>query len=119
MIQAPEGASFDHLANQATRIEAAMQPYFDSGEIQRGIISMPGFGNQAGIIMVTLKTWGEREVSTDEMIFSRPRIREISEVSSAVRGLQAEYRIHRICFPAELKDEIGTLYHRAAASQHT
>jgi len=44
--------------------------------------------------------------------FSRPRIREISEVSSAVRGLQAEYRIHRICFPAELKDEIASLYHR-------
>lgn len=44
--------------------------------------------------------------------FSRPRIREISEVSSAVRGLQAEYRIHRICFPAELKDEIANLYHR-------
>jgi uncharacterized protein len=44
--------------------------------------------------------------------FSRPRIREISEVSSAVRGLQAGYRIHRICFPAELQDEIATLYHR-------
>ena len=44
--------------------------------------------------------------------FSRPSIREISEVSSAVRGLQAEYRIHRICFPAELKDEIATLYHK-------
>ena len=43
--------------------------------------------------------------------FSRPQIREISEVSSAVRGLQAEYRIHRICFPAELKDEIAMLYH--------
>ena len=43
--------------------------------------------------------------------FARPRIREISEISSAVRGLQAEYRIHRICFPAELKDEIATLYH--------
>jgi HD superfamily phosphohydrolase len=43
--------------------------------------------------------------------FSRPRIREISEVSSAVRGLQAEYRIHRVCFPAELKDEIAKLYH--------
>lgn len=43
--------------------------------------------------------------------FSRPRIREISEVSSAVRGLQAEYSIHRICFPAELKDEIANLYH--------
>jgi HD superfamily phosphohydrolase len=43
--------------------------------------------------------------------FSQPRIREISEVSSAVRGLQAEYSIHRICFPAELKDEIARLYH--------
>ena len=43
--------------------------------------------------------------------FSRPTIREISEVSSAVRGLQAEYSLHRICFPAELKDEIAKLYH--------
>jgi HD superfamily phosphohydrolase len=43
--------------------------------------------------------------------FSRPSIREISEISSAVRGLQAEYRIHRICFPAELKDEVSKLYH--------
>lgn len=44
--------------------------------------------------------------------FARPHIREISEVSSAVRGLQAEYRIHRICFPAELKDDVTRLYHR-------
>ncbi|HUR98388.1 MAG TPA: HD domain-containing protein [Pyrinomonadaceae bacterium] len=43
--------------------------------------------------------------------FSQPRIREISEVSSAVRGLQAEYSIHRICFPAELKDDVARLYH--------
>ena len=43
--------------------------------------------------------------------FAQPRIREISEVSSAVRGLQAEYSIHRICFPAELKDDIARLYH--------
>lgn len=48
--------------------------------------------------------------------FSRPQIREISEVSSAVRGLQAEYRIHRICFPAELQDEVASLYHRRSAS---
>jgi HD superfamily phosphohydrolase len=44
--------------------------------------------------------------------FSQPTIREISEVSSAVRGLQAEYRIHRVCFPAELEDEIAKFYHR-------
>jgi len=44
--------------------------------------------------------------------FSRPAIREISAVSSAVRGLQEGYRIHRICFPAELKEKIGELYHK-------
>ena len=43
--------------------------------------------------------------------FARPRVREISEVSPAVRGLQEGYRIHRICFPAELKDDIAKLYH--------
>jgi HD superfamily phosphohydrolase len=44
--------------------------------------------------------------------YSRPAIREISAVSSAVRGLQEGYSIHRICFPAELKDRIGQLYHK-------
>jgi HD superfamily phosphohydrolase len=43
--------------------------------------------------------------------FSHARIREISEVSPAVRGLQKGYQIHRACFPSELKDEIARLYH--------
>lgn len=42
--------------------------------------------------------------------YSRPELREISEVSSAVRGLQKAYHIHRLCFPHELKDRIGSLY---------
>jgi HD superfamily phosphohydrolase len=44
--------------------------------------------------------------------FSRSSIREISEVSAAVRGLQTGYQIHRLCFPAEFKDEIARIYHR-------
>ena len=44
--------------------------------------------------------------------FSRSSIREISEVSPAVRGLQKAYQIHRLCFPAELKDEVAGMYHR-------
>lgn len=45
--------------------------------------------------------------------FSRPQIKEISEVSAAVRGLQKEFLIHRVCFPPELKTEITKLYHRS------
>jgi HD superfamily phosphohydrolase len=44
--------------------------------------------------------------------FSRSHIREISEVSSAVRGLQKGYRIHRLNFPAELTDKVAKLYHQ-------
>ena len=44
--------------------------------------------------------------------YARPRIREISEVSEAVRGLQ-RFELHRVCFPPEVKDEVYALYHSA------
>jgi hypothetical protein len=47
--------------------------------------------------------------------YSRPRVREISEVSDAVRGLRG-YRLHRVCFPPEVKDEVYALYHRGPSA---
>jgi uncharacterized protein len=43
--------------------------------------------------------------------YAHPQIREISEVSEAVRGLRRGYELHRICFPSEVKDEVYRLYH--------
>ena len=43
--------------------------------------------------------------------YAHPEIREISEVSEAVRGLQRGYKLHRICFPPEVKEEVYALYH--------
>lgn len=43
--------------------------------------------------------------------YARPRIREITEVSDVVRGLQRRYELHRVCFPAEVKTEVYKLYH--------
>src|SRR6202165_3207605 len=43
--------------------------------------------------------------------YAHPRLREISEVSEVVRGLGRGYELHRICFPAEVKDEVYRLYH--------
>jgi HD superfamily phosphohydrolase len=45
--------------------------------------------------------------------YAHPRLREISEVSEAVRGLGHGYELHRICFPAEVKEEVYRLYHSA------
>jgi hypothetical protein len=42
--------------------------------------------------------------------FARPRIREISEVSDVVRGLQRGYELHRVCFPSEVRNEVYALY---------
>ncbi len=47
--------------------------------------------------------------------YARPVIREISEVSEVVRGLAHRYELHRICFPAEVKDEVYRLYHGTPA----
>jgi HD superfamily phosphohydrolase len=43
--------------------------------------------------------------------YARPRIREISEVSEVVRGLGRGYELHRVCFPAEVKEKVYRLYH--------
>jgi HD superfamily phosphohydrolase len=44
--------------------------------------------------------------------FSRPLIREISEVSPAARSLLQGFVAHRVCFPYEFLDEINKIYHR-------
>jgi HD superfamily phosphohydrolase len=51
--------------------------------------------------------------------YASPQIREISEVSNVVRGLQQPYELHRICFPAEVKNEVYELYHRGNAKKQT
>jgi HD superfamily phosphohydrolase len=47
--------------------------------------------------------------------YARPIIREISEVSAVVRGLGQRYELHRVCFPAEVKEEVYRLYHTMPA----
>ncbi|HYJ46155.1 MAG TPA: hypothetical protein VEV81_06030, partial [Pyrinomonadaceae bacterium] len=48
--------------------------------------------------------------------YARPLIREISEVSEAVRGLQ-RYQLNRVCFPPEVKERVYALYHKKAAGR--
>ena len=67
-IQAPEGTSFSRLKRAADQVEIALKPYFDDGTIVRGVVSVPGWNNQAGIVNVTLKPWGERNIDTQSLI---------------------------------------------------
>jgi uncharacterized protein len=49
--------------------------------------------------------------------YARPRIREISEVSDVVRGLQRGYELHRVCFPSEVRNEVYELYQSRAPKE--
>src|SRR6266536_1033195 len=51
--------------------------------------------------------------------FAHPQIREISEVSEAIRGLRRGYELHRACFPAEVKEEVYRLYHGTGRPRQT
>jgi HD superfamily phosphohydrolase len=50
--------------------------------------------------------------------YASPQIREISEVSNVVRGLQHGYELHRLCFPAEVKNEVYSLYHSSGGNKN-
>jgi multidrug efflux pump len=68
-LQAPEGTSFERLRESAMKVEQYLQPYFDDGTVQRGLVSVPGFGNNgSGVVNVTLKPWGERTIGTQELL---------------------------------------------------
>ena len=68
-------------------------------------------GGDAPYYFYTRRSSAPKDLIFVEEGHARPAIREISEVSAAVRGLQKGYRIHRICFPGEIKDAITALYH--------
>lgn len=68
MLIAPEGTSYEQLSLQAMQVEQHMLPFFESGAIQRGIIAVPGWGDRAGIVSVTLPQWDQRELSTRELL---------------------------------------------------
>jgi multidrug efflux pump len=93
MLQAPEGTSYEQLTAQAMQVEQYMLPYFESGTIQRGVIAVPGWGDRAGIVNVTLPAWDQREMSTGELLAELnrgwenvPDLRVIAFMSSGLSG---------------------------------
>jgi HD superfamily phosphohydrolase len=91
-------------------VEAARRRVEDAGFDTRYYF-INDSGGDAPYYFYTRNSDNPKELIFVEDGFARPSIREISEVSAAVRGLQKGYRIHRICFPTEVKDEIAAFYH--------
>ncbi|WP_193335913.1 efflux RND transporter permease subunit [Devosia beringensis] len=83
-ISAPSTVSLDYVRTQMTTVEALLQPYVESGEVQ-SLFVLSGFGT-GGFMTLTLAPWGERERSQAEIAD------EINALMTQVPGVNASIR---------------------------
>ncbi|MBP1853525.1 efflux RND transporter permease subunit [Rhizobium halophytocola] len=83
-VSAPQGVSLAYLRDQMRRVEEAVQPLRDDGEI-RNLYSISGFGGNTnrGFMVVTLAPWGDRERTQDQIV------QDINKLASNVPGVNA------------------------------
>ena len=72
LVSGPEGSSFEATVRSMRRIENILMDIYDRGEATRVLTRVPGFGSEeqvnTGIGIVTLKDFGERQRSSEEII---------------------------------------------------
>ncbi|MCF2870749.1 efflux RND transporter permease subunit [Octadecabacter sp. G9-8] len=82
-INAPEGVSLAYTESKQNQIEALLQPFRESGEVEY-IFSIAGRGaSNEGFMVMTLAPWDERTRSQDEIV------NEMNRVISSVIGVRA------------------------------
>ena len=68
LMQAQEGASYESNSRNLKQIEDLLMPYRESGEVVRVLVRTPGFGGSAGIAIVGMADWQNRERSTFDVM---------------------------------------------------
>lgn len=73
MVSAPEGASFDYMAEQMLEIEKILAEYVENGEAYRASVRIPGGWGPSnpyntGMGMMALKDSSERKLSGQEIV---------------------------------------------------
>ncbi len=69
-ITGPEGAGYEYTLKAAAQVEKQLKTYYDKGEAERYIISVPRFGQSqfnTGNGVIVMKGWGDRKMTSDEV----------------------------------------------------
>ena len=82
IVNGPEGATFDYMADYMDAIEQRLMPLVEQGDIDRLLVRAPrGFGNIAnfngGIVIIVLNHWGERRPGPDVIADIQSRVRDL------------------------------------------
>ncbi len=70
-VSAPEGSGFEYTSRIMERMEATLNEYVQSGQVERFMVVSPSFGDagtnrfSSGFAMIFLKPWGERRPAAD------------------------------------------------------
>ncbi|MFN4212295.1 MAG: efflux RND transporter permease subunit, partial [Devosia sp.] len=80
-VSAPNTVSLDFVRTRMTQIEAMLQPFVESGEVQ-SIFVLSGWGS-GGALTLTLAPWGERERGQQEIAA------DITALMAQVPGVRA------------------------------
>ncbi|MDE0420128.1 MAG: efflux RND transporter permease subunit [Gammaproteobacteria bacterium] len=69
MFSGPEGMGIERMKGEALKLEVPARQMIDEGLAQVVVMAVPGWGGNAsnsGVIMVVMKPWGERDISTKD-----------------------------------------------------
>jgi multidrug efflux pump len=68
MMRGAEGASYENNVKNMQQIEEKLMVHQSSGELDRVIVRVPGFGGTGGIAIVGMPAWNERVTNTFDFI---------------------------------------------------
>jgi len=85
IVNGPEGATYDYMAEYMDEIERRLMPLVDSGEVTRLLVRTPrSFGNiesfNSGIVISVLEQWGERRSAWEIIGEVRSRLADLPGV---------------------------------------
>ena len=70
-IVAAEGTSYRKMSDLIPLLEAPTRPFIKSGDINRAVVRIPGFGGgnatNTGMVFITMAPWDKRQKSTAEV----------------------------------------------------
>tara|TARA_R110000787_G_scaffold43118_6_gene105877 strand:- start:108 stop:3209 length:3102 start_codon:yes stop_codon:yes gene_type:complete len=68
MMNGAEGASYENNVKNMQAIESKLLVHQDSGELDRVLVRVPGFGGAGGIAIVGMPAWKDRVIDTFDFI---------------------------------------------------
>lgn len=68
MVKGQEGASFENTAESMRKVESILMPYREEGTFDRLLVRAPGRGTMAGLAVVGVIPWDQRDFTSFELM---------------------------------------------------